>query len=157
MKKSFEALMLVSLVLLLSLSAGAEPGGQPPLGPPPGGPPPQGSPLDHALESVELPEDVRKDVDALLDESHRTRRGLRRSLHAAHEQMRSLLDAEEPNEAAILEQADAIGKLQTSLDKDRLVTLPRIRARLSPEQRGELTRALEERGKRPRRNGPRRR
>lgn len=68
-----------------------------------------------------------------------------RQIRAAHEAMRGLLEAAEPDEEAILAQADAIGALRTELDKDRLVTLLRIRARLSPEQREPLTQQLEAR------------
>jgi Spy/CpxP family protein refolding chaperone len=139
------------LALLMSGPAWAQPG-PPHGGPPPehrggrpgGGPPggPHGIPLDQALEELTLPEDVREDVDTMLDEAHQRRRTLHRSLRQAHDVMRGLLEAAEPDETAILAQADEIGRLRTELDKTRLLTLLRINRRLSPEQKEALTQAL---------------
>ena len=111
---------------------------------PPGGPPGPhgGSRMERALEEVDLPAEVRKEVDALLDASHRTRRDIHRSLRREHAHMRELLEAAEPDEDAILAQAEEIGRLQTALEKDRLTTLLRIRERLSEDQRAVLTEVL---------------
>lgn len=131
--------------------------------PAPPGPPPQGGPgggprMEHALERVELPDEVRARVDRLLDTSHANHRELSRGLRRAHDRMRELLEEAEPSEDAILGQADEIGRIQTQLEKDRLRTLLRIRAELTPEQREAMTQALRaERPNRPERREPRER
>lgn len=105
----------------------------------------RGGGLERALETVELPEQVRTDVDALLDQSRKVQRNLRRSLRKANQGMRKLLVADNPSEAAILEQAESIGRLKTDIEKDRLLTLLRVRGKLSPEHREELTAKLKAR------------
>jgi Spy/CpxP family protein refolding chaperone len=132
---------LLGCAALTPFPATAEPGGPPPFGGPRGP-----APIERALESIDLPADVRVQIDALLDASHSQRRVVHRELRKAHAEMKALLEAEEPEEATILSQADRIGELQTALEKDRLSTLLRIRALLTPEQRDALTRALEARG-----------
>lgn len=143
------------LAVLCVLPALAQPDGPPPGGGPPHGGPPGGSPggprLEHALERVELPDDVRAKVDGLLDTSRANQRELRRALRQAHDRMRELLEEAEPSEDAVLQQAGEIGGLQTELEQERLRSLLRIRAELTPEQREAMTEAL-----RPRRRDGRR-
>lgn len=155
---------LVAVVLAFLFAGGqafGQPSGESPPadGPPPhhrGGPPgePPGGGLDQALEQIDLPDDVRTDVDALLDEARTERRAFHRSLKAAQKDMRAKLEADEPDEAAVLAQADEIGRLRTEVEKTRLRTLLRINKRLSPEQREALTELLKKhrrgRGKRER-------
>ena len=155
MKTPHEARRRLALALataagfLLAAPAWGQPGG------PPHRRPHHGPPMEHALEQVELPDEVRSDVDALLDASRKSRREIHRELRKAHEKMRALLDAESPDEDAILAQADEIGRLEVTAEKDRLRTLLRIRERLSPEQREAMTRVLEEmKSKRGRHRGP---
>jgi Spy/CpxP family protein refolding chaperone len=142
---TFLAMICIGFV---ALSATAQPGPRHD-GPSPGGRPPGASPMELALEDVDLPAEVREEIDALLDASHRTRRIVHRSLRKAHDAMRALLESAQPDEDAILGQAEKIGELRTSLEKDRLVTLLRIRERLSPDQREVLTKALGSRDRRP--------
>jgi hypothetical protein len=57
--------------------------------------------------------------------------------------MRTLLSQEVPNEAAVMQQADAIGALELAILKQRLQVMLRIRALLTPAQRQELMRLQE--------------
>lgn len=152
----FFGLCLVAVVLAVSSgapsSAQAPPSHEGP-GPRNGGGRPHGPPglsPDRALEEIELPDDVRAEVDKVLDDAQVQRRTLERSLRTAHDRMRALLEAPEPDEAVVLAQADEIGRLRTELDKTRLSTLLKINRLLSPEQRDALTLALEEPRKRRR-------
>jgi Spy/CpxP family protein refolding chaperone len=52
--------------------------------------------------------------------------------------MRRLLGQDRPDEAAVMQQAERIGALEIELHKQRLRTMLRIRALLTPEQRREL-------------------
>ncbi len=55
-----------------------------------------------------------------------------------------LLSQDDPDEAAVMQQAETIGKVETEMHKHRLSTLLAVRALLTPEQRAELTRIREE-------------
>src|SRR5919108_2999153 len=68
---------------------------------------------------------------------------LRAELHQAYVQMRVLLSQEVPNEAVVMQQADAIGALELAARKQRLQVMLRIRALLTPAQRQELIRLQE--------------
>jgi hypothetical protein len=57
--------------------------------------------------------------------------------------MRALLSQEEPNEAAVMQQADTIGALELAALKQLLHVMLRIRALLTPAQRQELSRLQE--------------
>ena len=109
---------------------------------------PHGLRLERLVEELGLDAPTLAQVDALLDASRAKKRTLRRQLREAREQMHGLLAAEEPQEAELLEQADRIGALRTELRKERLKTMLRVRALLSPEQRARL---LERLNKGPRR------
>ena len=109
---------------------------------------PHGLRLERLVEELGLDAQTLAQVDAIIDASRGKQRPLRRQLRAARRQMRSLLEAEEPQEAELLEQADRIGGLRTELRKEQLKTMLRVRALLSPEQRAKL---LERLNKGPRR------
>jgi len=146
---------LVSLVAAATLALPVVAAARPPGGPPPPGRGPAGAMSENRLEGLVeklgLDEATLVEVDALLDASRDRGRKLRRNLREAHDQMRGLLDASSPDEAAIFAQIDVISGLRGDLEKNRLGTLIRVRALLSPEARGRL---LESMKKRP---SPRRR
>lgn len=127
----------------------------------PPGPPPGGGPggsnegrLERLVEELALEESTRAEVDALLDASRVSGRAIRRRLRAAHDEMRALLESPEPDEATIFAHVEAISALQAEMEKNRLGTLIRVRALLSPEAREQLLEKMR-RGPpdRPRRDG----
>ena len=59
--------------------------------------------------------------------------------------MRKLLSAEAPDKAAVMQQAEVMSEIMTSIRKIRLTALLDIRALLTPEQRQELIKIREER------------
>lgn len=102
-----------------------------------GGRPGHGSMLgrvEHGVEKLELAPETRKSVDAILDQARSQQRELRDQLHAAHEQMRTALDAESPSTDAVLAQADSIGALETQAKKLELQAIIQVRQLLSAEQ-----------------------
>ncbi len=103
---------------------------------------PHGLRLERLVEELGLDAQTLVQVDAIIDASRDKKRTLRRQLREARKQMRSLLEAEEPQEAELLEQADRIGGLRTELRKEQLKTMLRVRALLSPEQRARLLERL---------------
>jgi Spy/CpxP family protein refolding chaperone len=104
------------------------------MGPPPGG----GPQLEQLVEGLDLDEETLASVYEIMDSSRERHRELRRQIRDAHEQMRSLLEQEEPNEDAVLEQVDVIGALRTEAHKEGLRTLLKVRALLTPAQREQL-------------------
>lgn len=107
--------------------------------------------LEGLVEKLGLDEATLAAVDAVLDASRDRGRKLRRNLREAHDQMRGMLDASSPDEAAIFAQIDVISGLQGDLEKNRLGTLIRVRALLSPEARGRLLESMKKRPSRRRR------
>jgi len=61
------------------------------------------------------------------------------------EEIRAMLEASEPDRAAIMEKVEAQGALETEEHKNRLRAIMDIRALLTPEQRAELAEIREER------------
>jgi Spy/CpxP family protein refolding chaperone len=100
---------------------------------------------EHA-ERLGLDAETRAAIQEISRESRATEDELRERIHAAHEHMRELLDADAPDESAVMAQADVIGALELEAHKERLAAMLRIRERLTPEQRAELVRIREELG-----------
>ena len=71
-------------------------------------------------------------------------RALHGQLREAREVLHTLLTADAPDEAVVMQQADVIGGLETALMKHRLRSMLQIRALLTPEQRAELESIREE-------------
>jgi Spy/CpxP family protein refolding chaperone len=94
--------------------------------------------LERDLEKLDLEPTQKEKVDAILTAAKQSRRTGRSELRAAFDQMRTLLEAESPDEAAIMRQADKIGGLKTEEHKAMLRTLLAVRAELTPEQREKL-------------------
>ena len=134
--------LLVAVFTLCEWSGWAQPPGPPARHASPG------SRLEHLIEELELDAHTLAQVDAVIDASRARKRTLRRQLHEARRQMRSMLEEAAPRETALLEQVDVIGRLRTELRKEQLKTMLRVRALLGPEQRANL---LERLNKTPRR------
>jgi Spy/CpxP family protein refolding chaperone len=113
---------------------------------PPG---PGGSPLsrlESRIDTLELEEESRSAIYAILDEARAAHREIRGQVREAHEELRALLEQEDPDESAVMEQAEVIGSLQTEARKHGLRTLLAVHALLTPEQRESLREAMPGRG-----------
>jgi Spy/CpxP family protein refolding chaperone len=115
----------------------AQPPGPPRGHGPPPGPPPERFIEEHA-ERLGLGDETLETIHEIVDESRERRKALRVELRDAHEKMRELLSQEEPDESAVMAQAEAVGELELEERKNRLRATLRIRALLTPEQRREL-------------------
>jgi Spy/CpxP family protein refolding chaperone len=143
---------LAGCALLVGFSTAGISLAQPPRPPrghgPPPGPPPERFIEEHA-ERLGLGDETLEALHEIVDESRERGKGLRVELRDAHEKMRELLSQEEPDESAVMKQAEAIGELELEERKNRLRATLRIRALLTPEQREELVQIRkEERGRR---------
>lgn len=61
-------------------------------------------------------------------------KALRTSLRKEREALHALLEQDRPDQSLVLNQADVLGELRTSMQKQQLTTLLEIRAVLTPEQ-----------------------
>ena len=130
------AALVLCAVLCIAAAASAHPPG------PPDGPP--GGLVERNAERLGLSGDARAAVQAVVDASGARHAELSAKIDAARNAMRALLSKPIPDANAVMAQADAIGALETELHKNRLRAIMQIRALLSPAQRDELLKILEE-------------
>ena len=125
----------------LALRAAAEP--------PPGASRERRPSLDRMLERdagrLGLDAATRGRVREIADAARAASEPLERRRDELHREMRTLLDQDEPELDAVMDQAERIGALDTELRKRHLAALLEIRALLTPAQREELVRIHEER------------
>jgi Spy/CpxP family protein refolding chaperone len=145
----FAALALAAC-LALPLGAGVAraelPGGRPPeRGAAPWAPP--DARLEQQLRELGLDSTQLAKTQAILADAKRTREEIDGRLQKAFEEMRTLLEQDTPNEAAVMSQADRIGAIRTEGRKAMLHALLAVRADLTPAQRQKLNEMM-------RRDGP---
>jgi Spy/CpxP family protein refolding chaperone len=131
------------LAALLCVPAGAE-GPTPPPGPR-GGPPDHPLFLEQQAERLGLDQETRVKIRGIIERVRESREARRPKIQAAYEHMHELLSVEQPDDAAVMAQAELIGALELADRKERLMAMLTIRTVLSPEQRAELVRIREER------------
>ena len=114
----------------------------------------KGAWLQRLTNKLDLDDDTRASVLAVIEAGRERTRDARKELKAAHVQMHGLLQADQSDEAEVLAQVERIGTLRTALNKQRMQTMLRVRALLSPEQRAALLEMFKKR-KGPGKRGPR--
>lgn len=139
---------LIALAGLASFAGRALAGpGEGPGGPGgPRGPGEPGARFEQMIEKLNLDPAQKQKVQAILDASKPQREQMRAQIRDAFQEMRGLLDQDNPDQAAVLSQADKMGQLMTSMHKERLKTLLAVRAQLTPDQRAKLRAEMEEHG-----------
>jgi Spy/CpxP family protein refolding chaperone len=105
--------------------------------------------FEERLDSLGLDDQTRTAVHTTLDAARAEQRDLRRQLHAAHQNLRTLLAQDTPDEATVLAQSEVIGALETEHRKQSLRTLLAVRALLTPEQRTSMREAIREHAWKP--------
>lgn len=100
--------------------------------------------IEEYTEQLGLDDETRGAIGGIVDESRERARELHEELRGLHREMHDLLSEENPDEAAVMQQAEAIGQAETELHKHRIGALIKIRAMLTDEQRAELIRVREE-------------
>ena len=91
--------------------------------------------VDGNAERLGLDASTRARIDEISRAARERRRPRAERLRELHRELEQLLDREPVDEAAVLRQAERIGEARVELEKLRLLTLLRIRALLTPEQR----------------------
>jgi Spy/CpxP family protein refolding chaperone len=144
-------LFSVGITALMASSAAAVEGGDGGRGPH-GMRDGHGPPLDRILERhserLGLDDAARERVAAIADESREASDDIHERMRELHEKLRTALDADEPDEDRVMQLAEEIGQVRIEGNKQRLRTMLRIRAELTPEQRAELVKIREERKER---------
>ncbi len=140
---SLARLALLSALVVCAGAARAEPPG-----PGAGGKPwaPPDARLEQQLRELGLDSDQLARAQAILAEARRAREESDARLQQAFDEMRSLLEQDTPDEAAVMSQADRIGAIRTESRKSLLRALLAVRAELSPEQRAKLNEMMRREG-----------
>jgi Spy/CpxP family protein refolding chaperone len=102
-------------------------------------------PLERHAERLKLDAATRERIRSIGAEAQREAEPMHERLREARDEMRRLLGQASPDEASVMQQAERLGTLETEMKKQRLRTMLRIRALLTPEQRQELVKIHEER------------
>jgi Spy/CpxP family protein refolding chaperone len=135
MRIQFVARLSLAVVSSFFISTAAL--ARPPFGGPPGPRGPEGMIEEHA-DRLGLDDEARAAIRAIVDASHERAAELHEDHREAHRVLRDLLSQDSPDEAAVMQQAELLGTIETETTKHRLQTLLRIRALLTPEQREEM-------------------
>lgn len=130
--------MIAALLGLSAASALAWEGGEGPEGFVPG------ARLERNLEELGLEPHKLDALRALIADSRREGEQQRERMRSARQEMHALLEADAPDEAAVLEQVERIGLLRTEAHKSLVRTLLAVRAELTPEQREQLREKMRE-------------
>lgn len=83
---------------------------------------------------LKLTDDQRKAMDDILQQHREQLIDLRASVEKAEVAMQPLMDADQPNESAVLAQIDRIAQARAELEKANARFLLALRAKLSPDQ-----------------------
>jgi Spy/CpxP family protein refolding chaperone len=86
------------------------------------------------IDQLKLTEDQRKAMDDILQQHREQLIDLRASVEKSEVAMSPLIDADQPNESAILAQIDRIAQARAELEKANARFLLELRAKLTPDQ-----------------------
>ena len=114
---------------LISLST---PGFTQPLGPPAGLPP------ENLFATLGLDEETQAEIRTIRTTYRAELSKLFPQLQQAHQRMNALLDQDTPEEATVMEQIETMATIQMKIKQERLRTMLRVRALLTPAQRAAL-------------------
>jgi Spy/CpxP family protein refolding chaperone len=98
--------------------------------------------LEQAIDQLGLDAETRTAVFGAIDAARPAARELRGQIRTAHDELRSLLDAPEPDAEQVMAQVEKVGALSTDLRKQHLRTLLQVKAILGPEQSQKLDEVL---------------
>ena len=84
-------------------------------------------------------------IEDVVAQSREKTADVRQQLHAVHAALRELLRQDTPDEAAVMAKADELTALKGQLRKAKLASMIKVRSMLTPEQRAELVKIMDER------------
>jgi Spy/CpxP family protein refolding chaperone len=86
------------------------------------------------MDKLKLTDDQRKAMDDILQQHREQLIDMRASVEKAEVAMQPLIDADQPNESAILSQIDRIAQARAELEKANARFLLALRSKLTPDQ-----------------------
>jgi len=98
--------------------------------------------LRAADNPFDLSDDQRERIAQIVSESGEHANRLKRELADARADLKTTLDAPEPDFDEVMRGVERVGRLETEVRKHQIATLMSLRAILSPEQRDALTEFL---------------
>jgi len=112
--------------------------------------------VKQALRDAGLSDQQIRGIMVIKDEADRTMLDIRHEVHKAQLDMRQLMLADTPDQAAIFSQVDKIGALKLKLHKTRIGMMLSVRKEVTPEQWEKLSvlfaeRKMKKRGQRKQR------
>ena len=102
------------------------------------GPRGHGARFEKVLSTLGLDAAQKEKVEAILESAKPQREAMHAKMRESWQGMRTLLEQENPDQAAVLSRADEIGQLKTEMLKERFKTMLAVRAELTPDQRAKL-------------------
>lgn len=136
--------------LAIALPGQAEPGHGP--AEPGHGQPGWGGPggwLERHAKELGIADAKLAEIRKVVDDSRTQAEKIWAEDRAAHDKMRKLLDQDQPDEAAVMKQAEVLGAIDVRRQKLRLSSMLKIRAMLTPDQRAKLRKLREQMYERP--------
>lgn len=109
-----------------------------------GGP---GAQFEKHLEALDLTAEQKTKVDQILATARERNEKDRVALKEGYRKLHEMLEAETPDEKAILDQVETLGELKTEGQKAMMRTMLSVRAELTPAQREKLKAQMKERMK----------
>lgn len=104
-----------------------------------------GGTLADLADELGLDDTTRAAVREIIVSTHDALAPVRHSLQENRRRLRAMLAEEQPDEAAVMKQLDAVIELERDLWRQRLQALIRVRSLLTPEQREQVAGMLENR------------
>ena len=90
--------------------------------------------ISEMAAEIGLDEAQVSEIESIVSESREEGKALREQLREAKGEMKSLMEADPPNERAVMAHIDEVGELKTELKKLKVGTMLEIRSILTPEQ-----------------------
>jgi Spy/CpxP family protein refolding chaperone len=100
--------------------------------------------IEHHAEMLGIDDATLAEIRAIEESSRENGKALSEARRAAQDDLRALLDQDEPDRDAVMAQVETIGDLETKQHKERVSTMLAIHDKLSAEQRAELKTLREE-------------
>lgn len=138
MKSLTRVALAILLVGGLASVALAWPGGGP------GGRGGRGMHLERMLDDADIAPETADKVRSIFEQSREAHRPMRKQIRDAQEKLHDLLDADEPDAAAVIAQADAVGTLIGQAQRMRVSTLLQVRSVVTTDEWHELRQVFED-------------
>jgi len=95
--------------------------------------------IERHAEKLGIDDATLEQINQIVAASRGEAEAISKEHRQARDVMHEMLEREDPDTGAVMKQADVIGEIDVRKHKHRLATMLKIRAKLTPEQRSELS------------------